>query len=140
MALIPIFTGRVSPASTLELAEHERDRRRKWLSTLVGHDVEVIVRRVPRQRTLDQNSYIHAVPATLVAEETGKTIEEAKRDLMGDCWGWKRDLATGELKPVKAHTASMSVEEATYFIEWVGPFCLEKYGIEIPLPGEVEFR
>ena len=53
MALIPIFKGLVTPEGRLILRETERARRQQWLMTLAGHEVELIVRRQPRQRTLD---------------------------------------------------------------------------------------
>lgn len=142
MALVPIFKGLVTPDAHLRLRETQRERRHEWLRCLAGSNVELIIRREPRQRTLDQNAYIHAVPAPLVADAMGESIDRAKFYMMGECFGWKEDAHTGELIPVIAHTASLDVEQGTYFIEWAPPWALETFGgrVQIPLPGEVEWR
>lgn len=138
--LLPIFRGRVNPEGRLLLRETEREKRQAYLLALAARSVEVLVRPEPRQRTLDQNGYIHHVPVTLVARHTGHGIDETKELLMAECWGRMRDPKTGALVPAKGHTSSMDVEEATFFIEWAPSWALEHLGIDIPLPNEVEWR
>lgn len=138
MALIPIFKGLVNPEGRLILRETERVKRQRWLKVLAGHEVEVLIRLVPRQRTLDHNAYIHAVPVYLVSQETGDDPDDVKRDLMVACFGTV-PRPTGD-EPWMAHTSSMDIEQASYFIEWAPPYGLRTFGVDIPLPGEVEFR
>lgn len=140
---VPIFHGRIASDGRFELAEHERDLRRRYFQTLAGQNVEITVRKERTKRSIDQNAYLHAVPFPLLAEELGyESIEELKYALMGECWGWKRDRATGHEIPVKPSTSSMSVEECTHFIDWLikwaatpGNVCA--HGFTIPLPNEV---
>lgn len=104
-------------------------------------DLDIIIRQHREQRSLDQNSYLHAEPFPKVAEFMGGTIEEAKYTLMGHCWGWKFDKLAGREVPVKPSTSSMTVDEASYFIEWLPPWCFEHCdGLQILLPDEWERR
>jgi len=135
MALVPIFSGRVSDDAVLVLFDTERTQRRTYLRTLVGQDVEVIVRKKRTQRSLDQNKYLHAVVFPLLADHCGYTLSEIKLVLMGECYGW-HEVAGREL-PIKPHTSEMTVDECTHFIEWVIPWALEKFDVHIPLPNEV---
>jgi hypothetical protein len=97
----------------------------------------VLIRRPRRTRTLDQNSYLHAEVFPKIAAYMGDDIEGAKLVLMGECFGWKQDARFGREIPVKPHTSSMTVEECTYFIEWVIPWAVERCeGLQILLPGE----
>lgn len=136
--LVPIFHGRVSKdGGRLELLETERGQRHRHLQSLAGQMVEVVVRRVRTQRSLDMNAYLHAQVFPIIAEETGDDIESVKFDLMGECFGW-RTTKSGERYPVKGHTSEMTREESGYFVDWVIPFAARKFGVDIPLPTKAE--
>lgn len=137
MAAVPIFHGKVSEDGKLLLRDTEQALRRVYLSRLVGHEVEVVIRRERVQRSLDQNAYIHAVPVPILADHFGYTLPEMKLVLMGECWGWKADPISGREIPAKSSTAAMDVEECTRFIEWVIPWAMVNHGVDIPLPNEV---
>lgn len=108
------------------------------LQAHVGEEIEVVIRRPKRQRSVDQNAYIHAVPIPMLAEHFGYSIPEMKLVLMGECWGWQRNPLSGRDVPVKPSTATMTVEECQYFIDWVIPWAAVEHGVIIPLPNEVE--
>lgn len=135
MSIVPVFRGRVSDQGHVELLEAERVRRQAFFRTLAGKPIELTVRPARTRRSLDQNAFIHAVPVTILAEHFGYTIPEMKLVLMGECWGWKQ--IAGHEVPIKPSTAEMSVEDATYFIDWVIPWALTNHGVVIPLPNEV---
>lgn len=136
MALAPVFHGRVTAEGRLELAEDERDRRRLYFQHLVNRDVEIVIQKQRRQRSVDQNAYLHATVFPLLASEFGDSVEGVKFDLMGEKWGWTV-TAGGHHLPVKSHTSGMTVEECSEFIEWVIPWALTTHGIALPLPNEV---
>lgn len=139
MALVPIFRGLVNPEGELILRETERGKRQQWLRHLAGSSVEIVVRREPRQRTLDQSAYLHAVPFRLIADHTGDHIEVVKRNVMRELFGYVQDLETGLVRPWMEHTSSMTAEEATRLIEELPAWACDTFGgLEIPLPGEVE--
>ncbi len=138
MAQVPIFHGRVTEDGRLDLLDTERDRRRMYLRTLAGKHVEVVVRKVRVQRSVDQNAYLHVGPFPVLAEELGyDSIEELKLALMGECWGYHRDRVSGRDLPIKPHTSDMTVEECTHFIDWLIPWAQVNYNIRVPLPNEV---
>ena len=132
----PIFVGRVDTAGRVRLNDIGLFYR--WTRTLTEQVIEVVVRKRRTRRTLDQNAYIHAVPIPMLADHFGNTIPEMKLALMGECWGWKRDPATGKELPIKPHTSEMDVEECTHFIEWVIPWAATEHQFVIPYPSEVE--
>jgi hypothetical protein len=135
MAPIPIFTGRVDPDGRLVLTEHERDKRRAWLDTLKGRDVEITVRRRREQRSLDMNAYWHAVPFALLSEYWGEDIETTKLLVLGECFGW-RELGEGRRIPLKPSTAALSVEEGSHLTNWIPPWAMTQFGVNVPLPNE----
>lgn len=141
MALIPIFKGLVTPQARLVLRETERQRRQEWLQLLAGHEVEVLVRRQPQQRTLDQNGYLHAVPFRLMHEASGLTVDEVKRLCLAAKFGTVGIDDIGWPIPFVQHTSSLDVHDADSLIEFIPSYSLERFnGLEIPLPGEVEYR
>lgn len=88
------------------------------------------------KRTIDQNAYLHAVPFPILADYFGNTIPETKYVLMGECWGWKVcPIAKREI-PIKPSTSEMTVEECTYFIDWLIPWAAQNHNVLIPLPSE----
>jgi hypothetical protein len=132
MTPTPLFCGRVLQGGLLVL-DRPKDYA-KHLRSLAGQYVEIVARKRRTKRSLDQNAYIH-VAATLASEHTGYTLAEVKLIWMGECWGWH--TVAGHELPVKPHTSDMTVDEASYFIDWVGPWSLEHMGVEIPPPERV---
>lgn len=139
MAPVPVFHGTVTSEAVLVLERSEAVKRKNYLRYLRGKPVEVVIRRVRRQRSNQQNKYIHAVVAPIMAEYQGQGIGETKLDLMGECWGWRESKITGKPMPLKPHTHEMSVEESTHFIDWVIPWAMTEHGVDIPPPRNVEY-
>lgn len=135
MAVVPIFHGKVTDDAVLVLEESERERRRQHLRTLAGRRIEVILRRERTQRTLDQNKYLHAVPFPLLAEYWGEDIETAKLLVLGECFGW-HDTRDGHRFPIKPSSSLLTTEEGSHLIEWLPPWAMTNFGVEIPLPRE----
>lgn len=133
MTAAPLFTGRVLKGGLLVM--DRPGEYAKYVRSFHGRFVEVIVRKQRVQRSLDQNAYLHVAAFIPLAEHLGYTLAEMKLLLMGACWGWQ--TVGGHELPVKIHTADMTVEEATHFIDWIIPFALEHFDFIIPLPSEV---
>lgn len=138
MSLSPVFHGQVSDDGRLLLVTTEQALRRVHLRRLAGKAVEVTIRRERTKRSIDQNSYIHGVPVTILADHFGYTIPEMKLVLMGECFGWKPDAISGREIPAKPSTSDMTVEDCSYFIDWIIPWALTNHGVSIPLPSEVD--
>jgi hypothetical protein len=137
MAVVPIFTGHVTPDGKLQLAENEARYRRDHLRSLAGRDVEVIVRKKRVKRSNPQNAYLHAIVFPLIADEMCDSVEGVKFDLMGERFGWTTTKG-GRHIPVKPHTSDMTEDECSAFIDWVIPWAATTLGIVIPLPNKSE--
>lgn len=89
------------------------------------------------QRTPDQNAYLHAEPFPKLAKHFGVSVEQVKHDLMGECFGWvESKIARGRMVPFMPHTSQMTVEQCTFFIDWLLPWASQEHGVEIMLPDE----
>lgn len=130
---IPVFFAFVPRDGALRL--HDRAAFRYHVDTFKGEEVEITLRRKRTQRSIDQNAYLHAHPFPILAEHFGYTIPEVKLVLMGECFGWKE--VAGRDMPIKPSTSDMTVEECTYFIDWLLPWAMVNHGVKIALPGEV---
>ncbi len=138
MAHVPIFHGVVSEdGERLLFASEERSARRGYLKSLAGERVEWTVRKERTQRSLDQNSYLHAVPVAILAEEWGEDVETTKLLILGECFGW-RDAKDGHRLPMKPSTSALTVEEFSKLIEWLPVWAMFNFRVHIPLPNEVE--
>lgn len=135
MTVAPVLHGAVAGGHLL-WAEHERALRRIHLGRLEGHPVDIVIRRHQSQRSRAQNNYLHAVVAKTLSEHFGYTVAEIKLILLGQCFGWRLDPLSGREIPVKLHTAELTVEECTEFIDWVIPWAQIEHGVSIPLPDE----
>lgn len=141
--VVPIFTGTVSDdGSRIEFAADEASQRRRYLQTLAGQRIEVVVRKRKTKRSLDQNAFWHSVPFPLLAEYLGydeDEIEELKFFLMGEYSGWHESKA-GLRLPNILHTSDLTTEEGADFTEWLVRFGakLPGGGVMIPLPNEAQ--
>ena len=81
--MLPTLGGTVSPDGELVLDKPRLYRR--YLQTLIGEKVVLILRRPSEIRSLNQNAYYHSVVVALLAQEWGTTDREAheliKREL-----------------------------------------------------------
>ena len=107
---------------------------RLGLKALRPGPVTIVVKAQEAKRTLDQNAFLHAAPFRILAEFFGESVEQTKYVLMGECFGWTRDAITQREIPVKPSTSSMTVEECTFFIDWLIPWAQDKFDITLPLP------
>lgn len=105
-----------------------------YIATFDGLEIDVIVRKHRKQRTLKQNAYWHAEPFLKLAKAFGCSVDHAKLVTMGTFWGWEK--VQGHDVPVKAHTSDMTVEEGTLFLDWLIPWAAEEHGVQILLPDE----
>lgn len=108
-----------------------------YVRQLSGQTVEVIVRKDRANRSLDQNSWFHAVPVALLSEYWGYDVEETKLLILGACFGW-HDHANQPRLPIKPSSSSLTVEEFSRLTDWLPTWALQQFGVVIPLPNEVD--
>jgi hypothetical protein len=111
-----------------------------WVKTLANTPVEVIVRKVQRQRSRNQNAFWWSVVVPMFAEECGYQPHEHEAvhdELMRVLVGMKPD-AHPELK-IRQSSTEMSTEDFNILIEQAQIFGATKLGIVIPDP-DVNWR
>lgn len=119
-------------------AEHRR---------LIKHDLDelsedkpwlVQVKEYKSNRSLQQNSFLHAVPLRIICDETGYDIEDMKAYLMGEAFGWEEFEIMGQKrKRPRLSTSELNVEQFSWFMEWIEKWAAEALGLIIPKPNEV---
>lgn len=120
----------------LVLPANERGRRQTHLESLAGHDVEIVIRKKRRQRSIDQNAYWWAVPVRLLAEHCGYTDDQMHYALLGECFGY-RVGPKGHDVPNVVSSSQLTTEEFTRLIEWALVWGPTEMGVEIPPPERV---
>lgn len=113
------------------LVKHEIDTLDPKISWLVQ------VKQYRKPRSLEQNSFLHAVPLKLISEHTGYEIEDLKTYLMGEAFGWEEYEIMGEKrKRPRKTTSQLNTEEFTWFLDWLESWAAQKLDLLIPKPGE----
>jgi hypothetical protein len=130
----PLFTGRVDEAGKLRATD--RPGLERYLVTLAGLDVDIIVRRHVEQRTLDQNAYWWTVPVRLLADHCGYSDVDMHYALLGECFGWKAG-PTGKEIPNVTSSSALKVDEFSRLIDWVLVWGPTEMNCIIPPPTEV---
>ncbi len=124
----PIFTGTVQNA---RLTLNQREIFDKYLHTLSG-DVQVIVRKPRKPRSLAENGYYHGCVLKIISECTGHTPKEI-HEFLG------REFLTvmGAKIPVVRSTSDLSTIEMEDFLTKARMWASEFHGCYVPLPNEV---
>jgi len=130
----PVFLGRVTEQGRLHL--EQRGMFRRWLSSLAGKDVELVVRRRRKQRSLQQNAYYHGVIVKMLADHFGYRPEEMHEALKFEFL--RRDPDDRRPLATVRSTTSLSTQDFEDFQERVRQWALEEHEVLIPLPNEVE--
>ena len=118
--MLPTLAGTVSPDGELVLDKPGLYRR--YLQTLIGEKVILILRRPAVLRSLDQNAYYHSVVVRLLAVEWGTTDREAHELI-------KREFGVGS-------TAALEVGAFELLMERIRGWALTDHNVTIPLPNE----
>ncbi len=113
------------------------------LDCLPGKDLEVIVRPKKRERSSQQNRYLHGVAYKLLSEHTGYEMEDISEYLCGAFFGWKDKAMPGKRTaqvPVRTTTkgedgkrAVLSKLEFADYVAWIQRFAA-KQGVLLPDP------
>jgi len=101
-------------------------------------DWSVEIKQYRRNRSLEQNAFLHAVPLKIICEHTGHSVEDMKEFLLGEWSGWMDYEFQGRpfSKPLKTSTAKLDVREFHQFLEFIEMYAAHRLGLSIPRPGE----
>jgi len=107
----------------------------RYLNSLNGKDIELIIRERNLVRTSPQNAYYWAVVVELIAEELGYDKEEAHEALK---FKFLRKHS-GKLPSVRS-TTDLDTKEFEDYVEKIRRFAAEELNINIPDPNQVEIN
>lgn len=129
----PVFAGRVNEKSELVLiAPYDYARHKR---TLVGKDVEVVLRPKRQRRSLKANAYYWAAVIGTIAPDLGYSSDECHEAL-----AW-RFLQIGEADaklPKRRSTSDLTSHEFEDYVSQVKQFAAQELGIYVPEPNEVD--
>lgn len=111
------------------------------LQNLEGQDVECLVRKKKKPRSIAENRYYWGVVIALVSDGTGYTDEEAHEAMKFLFLKQRRRLPgklTGSLDSVRS-TAELTTVEFEDYLSKIRQWASMELQVYIPLPNEVEY-
>ena len=139
-SFVPVFNGVVTADGRLELDGIEAMQRRRYLRSLVGKRVGVVVRERRSQRSTNQNAWLWGIALPLLAEELGYDEHEHETlhyALLGECFGHVYDPRSGQTMLAKT-SSQLNTKEFADYMEWLVRWAATEHNCRIPLPGESE--
>lgn len=140
----PKFRGKIENGAFV-VDGFQKDQRRAYFQGLEGKEVEEIVQKPSKSKTLQQLRYLHGVVFALSSEASGYTRQEVKGLLKGQF------LTTYVQHSAKLHgiqekehpfvrsLADLKTDEMAKFIDDCIILCAEHWHCVIPAPDEVSF-
>jgi len=133
----PIFKAKVKNG---KLTIKDKSRFDEYLLSL-PEDVELIVRVPRRDRSSNQNRYYHGVVVKILAEEIGHSNNEMHEILKSEFLSKEIVVKTNqgeEFKRIYGSTAALKTTSFEEYLSQIRQWGAEKFGINIPLPNEVD--
>lgn len=140
MALVPVFHAEVSADGKLVPVEAERGRRRAYLQSLAGTQVEYVIRPHRRRRSDRQNRWHWGIAVPLIAVTLGydrHEHEDVHYALVAKCFGTHVDPVLQQELPNKRSSA-LKTTEFSELMEWEVRWAAQELNLVIPLPNEAE--
>ena len=129
---IPVFLGAIDARGRV-LLDRPIDYGR-WLMTLAGQRVEVVVRKRRTQRSDRQNRAYFGLVVALLAEHCGYTPDEMHEAL---AWKFLGLENAGDLLPRRRSTASLSTSEFEDYVATIRRWAATELSCDIPEPHEI---
>jgi hypothetical protein len=97
----------------------------------------VEIKQYRAKRTLEQNSFLWAVPIRMISEYTGMEAEDVKDYLMSRAFGTKEiEIAGTVITKPRLGTSDLNTEQFNWFLEWIESWAAQELGIIVPKPNE----
>jgi hypothetical protein len=90
------------------------------------------------RRSIDQNSFLHAVPLRMICDQTGMEMNDIKDFLLMEAFGTQEHEVMGRtiVRPTK-RSSQLNTKEFSWFLEWIEQWAVQTLGLVIPKPNEV---
>ena len=130
--MTPLFFGKVKNNKVIF---EKVDLLNGYLISLEGKDIEIIIRKRKKNRTISQNSWYWSCVVGIAAEHFGYEPDEMHEAYK---FMFLRKHAEGKPETVRS-TVSLTTVEFSSYVEKCRQFCAEE-GIVIPDPGEIDLE
>ncbi len=137
MSVTPIFPGAVKHGLTM--LDRPLDYG-KWVRSLEGKRIELIVRKRGAQRSLRENSWLW-MANTMLAEHCGyepNEVEVVHYEMLAKRFGAIKTPKGLLTLPARTSSQLTKAEFAEY-MEWYVRTAAQEFGVVIPLPGEADY-
>lgn len=111
---------------------YDLNRARQYFNKLIKKGAKVELKEYRNQRSLSQNAYLHVL-FTIIANDTGYTVEEAKTAIKRRC---DFMIYTKNTEKFLRSTTDLDTKEMTDFIDWLRLFSMEELDVYLPTPDE----
>lgn len=140
MGLVPIWHGEVSADGKLELLAIELPRRRAYLRSLAGKDVDIVIKVQRNRRSQKQNRWWWGIAIPLIAQELGYEKHEHEAvhyALVAKCFGTRFDRVLNQEIP-NVRSSHLTTVQFAELMEWAVRWAAQEYALIVPLPNEAE--
>lgn len=127
--MVPLFFGKVE---NFRLILNEPEKFKEYLLRLNGKQIQLALEKYKRPRSAAENRYYWGVVIEILGNHFGSLPNEVH-----DALRWLFLRKDGQLPTVRS-TASLSEPEFLKYLEQIRFWALTEYGIDIPLPNEVD--
>lgn len=136
MSVVPIFPGEVrhgvaTPYQPVDFG--------KWVRSLEGQQIELIVRKRGAGRSLQQNALLW-MWITMIADDKGYDKHEREQvhyELLAIRFGTVT-LKHGLVMPAKT-THDMTTAEMAEYLDWLQRYAATDLDMQLPSPGEADY-
>lgn len=136
MAIIPKLKGIVSNGNIV-LDYNDKIKQQKWLQSLNGKRIEMIIRPFRAKRTIPQNAYYWGVVLKTISKETGYTSEEL-HEFFKRIFLKKEIVIGGKVYETSISTRKLKKDQFSEYIEKIKGFVFLRLDLVIPEAGEYE--
>ena len=136
MAIIPKLKGIVLNGNIV-LDYNDKIKQQKWLQSLNGKRIEMIIRPFRAKRTIPQNAYYWGVVLKTISKETGYTSEEL-HEFFKRIFLKKEIVIGGKAYETSISTRKLKKDQFSEYIEKIKGFVFLRLDLVIPEAGEYE--
>ncbi len=134
MAIIPKLKGMVLNGNIV-LDYNDKIKQQKWLQSLNGKRIEMIIRPFRAKRTIPQNAYYWGVVLKTISKETGYTSEEL-HEFFKRIFLKKEIVIGGKVYETSISTRKLKKDQFSEYIEKIKGFVFLRLDLVIPEAGE----
>lgn len=136
MAIIPKLKGIVSNGNIV-LDYNDKIKQQKWLQSLNGKRIEMIIRPFREKRSIKANAYYWGVVLKTISKETGYTSEEL-HEFFKRIFLKKEIVIGGKVYETSISTRKLKKDQFSEYIEKIKGFVFLRLDLVIPEAGEYE--